>query len=79
MYIYIRFQTKLHSAAGERGSFNVDAGYLYTDRSALNPYVFLILMDALSTGVRKEVPESGMFADNIVPCKEFAMTECLDA
>ena len=48
--------------------------------SALSPYLFLILMDVLTEGVRKEVPESMMFADDIVLCggREVDMTEYLD-
>ena len=38
--------------------------------SALSPYRFLILMDVLTEGVRKEVPESMMFADDISLEKE---------
>ena len=48
--------------------------------SALSPYLFLILMDVLTEGVRKEVPESMMFADYIVLCggRKVDMTEYLD-
>ena len=71
-------QTKARSAAGESGSFNVDVGL--HQGSALSPYLFLILMDVLTEGVRKEVPESTMFADDIVLCggREVDMTEYLD-
>ena len=40
--MYRGCQTKVRSAAGERGSFNVDVG------SALSQYLFLILMDVLT-------------------------------
>ena len=68
----------MRSAAGESGSFNVDVGL--HQRSALSPYLFLILVDVLTEGVRKEVPESMMFADDIVLCggREVDMTEYLD-
>ena len=48
--------------------------------SALSPYLFLILMDELTEGVRKEVPESIMCVDDIVLCggREVDMTEYLD-
>ena len=48
--------------------------------SALSPYLFIILMDVLTEGLRKEVPESMMFADDIVLCggREVDMTEYLD-
>ena len=51
---------------GEGGSFNVDVGL--HQGSALSPYLFLILTDVLTEGVRKEVPESMMLADDIVLC-----------
>ena len=76
--MYIGCQTKVRSAAGESGSFNVDVGL--HPGSALSPYLFLILMDVLTEGVRTEVPESIMFADDIVLCggREIDMTEYLD-
>ena len=76
--MYRGCQTKVQRAAGESGSFNVDVG-LYQG-SALSPYLFLIFMDVLTEGVRKEVPESMMFADEIVLCggREVDMTEYLD-
>ena len=52
-------QDMVRSAAGESGSFNVDVGL--HQGSALSPYLFLILMDVLTEGVRKEVPEFMMF------------------
>ena len=76
--MYRGCQTKVRSAAGESGSFNVDV--VLHQGSALSPYLFLILMDVLTEGVRKEVPESMMFADDIVLCggREVDMTEYLD-
>ena len=76
--IYRGCQTKVHSAAGESDSFTVDVGL--HQGSALSPYLFLILMDVLTEGVRKEVPESIMFADNIVLFggREVDMTEYLE-
>ena len=48
--------------------------------SALSPYLFLLLMDVLPQDVRKDVPGSMMFADDIVLCgdDETDMTEYLD-
>ena len=71
-------QTKVRSAAGESGSFKVDVGL--HQGSVLSPYLFLMLMNVLTEGVRKEVPESMMFADDIVLCggREVDMTEYLD-
>ena len=75
--MYRGCQTKVPSAAGESG-FNVDVGL--HQGSALSPYLFLILMDVLTERVSKEVPESMMFADDIVLCggREVHMTEYLD-
>ena len=49
--------------------------------SALNAYLFLLLMDVLTEDVRKDVPGSMMFADDIVLCgdDETDMTEYLEA
>ena len=76
--MYRGCKTKVRSAAGESNRFNVDVGL--HQGSALSPYLFLILMDVLTEGVRKEVPESMMFADDIVLCggREVDMTEYLD-
>ena len=76
--MYRGCKTKVRSAAGESDSFNVDVGL--HQGSALSPYLFVILMDVLTEGVRKEVPESMMFADDIVLCggREVDMTEYLD-
>ena len=53
-------------AAGESNSFGVDAGL--HQGSTLNPYLLLLLMDVLTEDVRKDVPASKMFADDIVLC-----------
>ena len=76
--MYRGCQTKVRSAAGESGSFNVDVGM--HQGSALSPYLFLILMDVLTEGVSKEVPESMMFVDDIVLCggRDVDMTDYLD-
>ena len=68
----------MRSAAGESDNFNVDVGL--HQGSALSPYLFLILIDVLTEGVRKKVPESMMIADDIVLCggREVDMTEYLD-
>ena len=73
--MYRGCKTKVRSAVGESDSFNVDVGL--HQGSALSPYLFLILMDVLTEGVRNEVPESMMFADDIVLCagREVDMTE----
>ena len=76
--MYRGCKTKVRSAAGESDSFNVDVGL--HQGSALSPYLFIILMDVLTEGVMKEVPESMMFADDIVLWggREVDMTEYLD-
>ena len=65
-------------AAGESNSFGVEVGL--HQGSALSPYLFLLLMDVLTEDVRKDVPGSMMFADDIVLCgdDETDMTEYLE-
>ena len=65
--------------AGESSQFNVEVGL--HQGSALSPYLFLILMDELTERVRKEAPESMLFADDIVLCgdKDVDMTEYLES
>ena len=69
----------MRTVAGESRKFNVDVG-LY-QRSALSPYLFLILMDVLTERVRKQSPESMLFVDDIVLCgdKDADMTEYLES
>ena len=76
--MYRGCKTKVRSAAGESDSFNVDVGL--HQGSALSPYLYIILVDVLTEGVRKEVPESMMFADDILLCggREVDLTEYLD-
>ena len=56
----------VRSAAGESNTFGVEVGL--HQGSALSPYLFLLLMDVLTQDVRKDVPGSMMFADDIVLC-----------
>ena len=65
----------MRSAAGESSSFGVEVGL--HQGSALSPYLFLFLVDVLTEDVRKDVPGSIMFADDIVLCgdDETDMTE----
>ena len=76
--MYQGCKTVVRSAAGESNSFGVEVG-LYQG-SALSPYLFLLLMDVLTQDVRKDVPGSMMFADDIVLCgdDETDMTEYLE-
>ena len=64
-----------NEVAGENSKFNVEVGL--HQGSALSPYLFLILMDVLTERVRKEAPESMLFADDIVLCgdKDVDMTD----
>ena len=51
------------------------------NEGAHSPYLFLILMNVLTERVRKEAPESMLFADDIVLCgdKDVDMTEYLES
>ena len=64
--MYQGCQTVVRSAAGESNSFGVAVGL--HQGSALSPYLFLLLVDVLTQDVRKDVPGSMMFADDIVLC-----------
>ena len=63
---------------GRATALGVEVG-LHQD-SAISPYLFLLLMDVLTEDVRKDVPGSIMFADDIVLCgdDETDMTEYLE-
>ena len=76
--MYRGCRTVVCSAAGESNSFGVEVGL--HQGSALSPYLFLLLMDVLTEDVRKDVPGSMMFADDIVLCgdDETDMTEYLE-
>ena len=71
-------KTVVRSATGESNSFGVEVGL--HEGSALSPRLFLLLMDVLREDVRKDVPGSMMFADDIVLCgdDETDMTEYLE-
>ena len=77
--MYTGCRTKVRTVAGESSKFNVQVGL--HQGSALSPYLFLILMDVLTERVRKEAPESMLFADDIVLCgdKDVDMTEYLES
>ena len=55
--------TKVRIAERESNSVNVDVQL--HQRSALSPYLFLILVNALTVRTMREVPECMMFADDI--------------
>ena len=64
--MYRGCKTVVGSAAGESNSFGMEVG-LYQG-SALSPYMFLLLVDVLTEDVRKDVPGSMIFVDDIVLC-----------
>ena len=76
--MYQRCKTVVRSAAGKSNSFGVEVGL--HQGPALSLYLFLLLMDVLTQDVRKDVPGSMMFADDIVLCgdDETDMTEYLE-
>ena len=76
--MYQGCKTVVRSAARESNSFGVEVGL--HQGSALSRYLFLHLMDVLTQDVRKDVPGSMMFADDIVLCgdDETDMTEYLE-
>ena len=77
--MYTGCRTKVRTVAGESSKFNVEVGL--PQGSALSPYLFLILMDVPTERVRKEAPESMLFADDIALCgdKDVDMTVVEDS
>ncbi|XP_059048067.1 uncharacterized protein LOC131843440 [Achroia grisella] len=62
--MYIRSNTYVGSAVGASDKFNVVVGL--HQGSALSPYLFVIVMDALTSDIQDEVPWCMLFADDIV-------------
>ena len=56
------------SAQCGRGEQQLWCGGRTTPGFGLSPYLFLLLMDVLTQDVRKDIPGSMMFADDIVLC-----------
>ena len=54
----------MRSTAGESSNFRVDVGL--HQGSTLRTFFFIMMIDALTEKVRKEVPESTMFAEELV-------------
>ena len=77
-YMYWVCKTVVRSAVGESNSFGVEVGL--HQGPALTQYLFLLLMDVLTEDVRKDIPGSMMFADDIVLCgdDDTDMTEYLE-
>ncbi|KAK3558030.1 hypothetical protein QTP86_006358 [Hemibagrus guttatus] len=66
--MYERSRTVVRCAVGQTEEFKVEVGL--HQGSALNPFLFAIVMDQLSEEVRQESPWTMMFADDIVICSE---------
>ena len=66
--MYEESKTMVRCAVGTTKSFKVNAG-LYQG-SALNPFLFGVIMDKLTDKVRREPPWTMLFADDIVICEE---------
>ena len=66
--MYEGSKTVARCAVGTTESFKVKVGR--HQGSALNPFLFSVIMDRLKDEVRKELPWMMMFADDTVICKE---------
>ena len=67
-YMYENSLTAVRSAVGMTEWFEVKVGL--HQGSALSPFLFAVLMDRLTDGVRQDSPWNMMFADDIVICGE---------
>ena len=61
--------TQIRIPAGRSESFKVTVGV--HQGSGLSPFIFTIVMDTLTDNVRKRVPESMVFADDVYCIYEF--------
>ena len=66
--MYKDAETVVRSTAGTSETFSVKVGL--HQGSAFSPFLFNIIMDVLTEGVRKELPWQMMFADDVVLCAE---------
>ena len=66
--MYRNVITRVRSSVGETDGFEVGVGL--HQGSALSPFIFNIVMDVITTGVREAVPWSILYADDIVLCAE---------
>ncbi|XP_013134604.1 PREDICTED: uncharacterized protein LOC106100327 [Papilio polytes] len=62
--MYWRASTYVRSAAGDSDRFGVSVGL--HQGSALSPYLFLLVMDALTLNIQEEAPWCMLYADDIV-------------
>ena len=60
--------TRVRSSVGVTEGFEVSVGL--HQGSALSPFLFNVVMDVLTEGVREAVPWTIMYADDIVLCAE---------
>ena len=66
--MYKESKTVVRCAIGTTESFKVKVGLHQV--SALNPFLFAVIMDRLTDEVRREPLWTMLFADDIVICKE---------
>ena len=64
--MYHQYETVVKCAAGTCEPFAVEVGL--HQGSALSPFLFAIIMDALTDNIRTEAPWQMMFADDVVLC-----------
>ena len=62
--MYERVKTSVRTAGGDTEDISINIG-LYQG-SAINPFLFTIVMDVLTTGIQDKVPCCILFVDNIV-------------
>ena len=63
-------KTRVRSGVGTTEGFEVKVGL--HQGSALSPFLFNIVFDVLTRGVRRGVPWSMMYADDVVLCGEMS-------
>ena len=66
--MYDESETVVRCAVGTTENFKVKFGL--HQGSALNPFLFAVVMDRLTDGVRREPPWTMLFADDIVIFEE---------
>ncbi|KAI5726286.1 hypothetical protein M8J77_026529 [Diaphorina citri] len=64
--MYDKATTQIRSSAGVTDHFPVKVGL--HQGSALSPYLFDVIMDVLTEGVRRDAPWCMLFADDVVLC-----------